>query len=229
MNPETNSGGANPQRRREAHEYFAKGRFQREEEARTRRADQGLTGQRRTEWALRQIGQIAGGGSVFDLACGNGRHFEGLCQVAGKVMAGDYSEAMLGAARGLAPKDRSVPLVRLDAERLPFADKSLDAIFSARFFHHVPKREIRETILAEVFRTSRKVAVVTFKVQYSWEHVMFALKSWVRSKSRRSYRYFIPMAEFEEIAKAHGWKVTRRYAARGGLSSNRVVVMEPSE
>jgi ubiquinone/menaquinone biosynthesis C-methylase UbiE len=225
MNLEATSGKDPFQERK--HDYFAKSRFQLEEAARARRAEQGLTNQLGTEWAIKQIGEIAGGGLLLDLACGNGRHVEDLCEVAGSVLAGDYSEAMLRAARNILPTERQIPLVRLDAEQLPFADKSLDGIFCARFFHHLPKREIREIILAEAFRTSRKVAVVTFKARFSWEHLTFMLKCWVRS--RASYRYFIPMTEFEEIARAHGWKVTRRYAARGGLSSNCVVVMQPME
>jgi len=78
---------------------------------------------------------LAPGDRVLDLACGTGDLCRTL-QDAGAVPVGaDFSAGMLQAARTTAP------LVRADALRLPFADRSFDALtcgFALRNFTALP-------------------------------------------------------------------------------------------
>lgn len=65
-------------------------------------------------------------GSVLDLGCGTG-NLTGLLSQADKVIALDVAAAMLGIARNKFP---NAHYVCADAEALPFADRSLDGVYS---------------------------------------------------------------------------------------------------
>jgi SAM-dependent methyltransferase len=93
---------------------------------------------------------ITGGGETWlDLATGTGiaaRRLSARLPAGGHVIAADLVPAMLREARASAPH---IPLVRLDAARLPFADRGLDGVVCTFALHHI--REQRRA-LAEVHR-----------------------------------------------------------------------------
>jgi ubiquinone/menaquinone biosynthesis C-methylase UbiE len=76
----------------------------------------------------------AAGKSVLEVACGPGPGLGLLATFARRTVAGDYTSSHLEQAR--AQYGQRVPLVRLDALRLPFADGSFDVVvlFEALYF-----------------------------------------------------------------------------------------------
>eukprot|EP00793_Prasinoderma_coloniale_P003578 PRCOL_00002952-RA len=101
------------------------------------------------ETSSRYLRPAAGAGSTLvDLSCGSGlftRRFAGSGEW-GRVVAVDYSEAMLAQAAQFLSEEQAkggasmcpVSLVRADAARLPFATASVDAIHAGAALHCWP-------------------------------------------------------------------------------------------
>ncbi|PIP81576.1 MAG: hypothetical protein CO113_14155 [Elusimicrobia bacterium CG_4_9_14_3_um_filter_62_55] len=78
--------------------------------------------------------RTAGTGAVLEAACGSGRGLAYLAETAERVVGGDYTMALVEAARR--HYQGRIPVLRLDAHRLPFADASFDAVlcFEALYY-----------------------------------------------------------------------------------------------
>lgn len=88
--------------------------------------------------------ELCAGRSVLEVACGHGPGLGLMARAASRLVAGDYTDRLLRfARRQYGPR---VPLVRLDAERLPFADRSFDVIllFEAVYYLRDPSRFLEE-------------------------------------------------------------------------------------
>jgi SAM-dependent methyltransferase len=85
---------------------------------------------------------------LLDLGCGTGQLADRLQRElrGARVTGCDFSAGMLAQAR---PRNRRVRWVRGDAQRLPFADGSFDAVTTTEAFHWFPNRR---RALAECFR-----------------------------------------------------------------------------
>jgi ubiquinone/menaquinone biosynthesis C-methylase UbiE len=84
---------------------------------------------------LLDAAQVGAGMQVLDLACGPGL-VAGAARLRGAMPTGlDFAAAMIGLARATHPEIRSE---EGDAEALPFADASFDAVISNFGVHHVP-------------------------------------------------------------------------------------------
>ena len=88
--------------------------------------------------------------SILDLGCGKGRFASRLTKAGANVVGLDLSPAMLAEANGL---DR----VRGSARRLPFADRSFEAVVAVEVFQHLPAID---DVLAEVRRVLRPGGVI---------------------------------------------------------------------
>jgi SAM-dependent methyltransferase len=80
---------------------------------------------------------------LLDLACGTGVAAQAAAEAGARVTGVDFSPAMLAAAQRLHP---SLDFHAGDAEALPFADASFDAVVANFGIHHVehPERAITE-------------------------------------------------------------------------------------
>ena len=208
-------------------QYFGKERFQSKAEAQRRRVEQGKLGQRLTRWTVEQAKSLVSTGPVLDLACGNGRNLQALATGGMKVLGGDISEPMLKSAQELVTPAGHFPLLRFEAENLPFTDGAFDVTFSVRFFHHLPTRRVRERVLSEAFRVSRNGIVITYKARFTYEHLVSSLRKLLHGVKKTEGRQFIGRSEIEDIARSQGWRVSRDHSVRGCLSANRALVLEP--
>ncbi len=97
---------------------------------------------------------------VLDLACGSGAFLENLAATFPRArLAGvDLSTSYLAEARRLSKVDA---MVQANAERLPFADASLDAVACIYLFHELPPR-VRPRVAAEIARVLKPGGVLTF-------------------------------------------------------------------
>ncbi|HZZ35749.1 MAG TPA: class I SAM-dependent methyltransferase [Caulobacteraceae bacterium] len=87
---------------------------------------------------------------VLDLACGSGAFLKDLSLAfpRARLIGLDLSAAYLAEARR---RSGQTALIQANAERLPFADASLDAVTSVYLFHELPPR-VRMRVAAEIAR-----------------------------------------------------------------------------
>jgi len=84
-------------------------------------------------WVVRWMAQLPAGGSVLDVACGNGRHSRLFAERGCKVTAVDRDPA---SAQALA-KEPNVEFVQADLEagEWPFGDRTFDAVAVTNYLH----------------------------------------------------------------------------------------------
>ncbi|MGH9587496.1 MAG: class I SAM-dependent methyltransferase [Acidobacteriaceae bacterium] len=92
---------------------------------------------------LRNLGGEVNGGTALEIGCGRGAGLELILQQfhAAHVTGIDFDSRQIERARNrLQGKyDGAFTLTEADAERLPFADESFDAVFDFGALHHVPR------------------------------------------------------------------------------------------
>jgi malonyl-CoA O-methyltransferase len=98
---------------------------------------------------------------ILDLGTGTGKALPALAArfPAAEVLGVDLTPAMLQVAASR--PDRAALLVCADAARLPFADQSIDLVFSSLALHWSPALD---TVLAEVRRVLRHPGLFTFTI-----------------------------------------------------------------
>jgi ubiquinone/menaquinone biosynthesis C-methylase UbiE len=97
--------------------------------------------------------------TLVDLACGSGSFLADLTASfpRAKVMGLDLSPAY--AAKAAARSD--APVIQAMAERLPFADNSVDALTCIYLFHELPPK-VRRSVAAEMARVLKPGGVLAF-------------------------------------------------------------------
>jgi ubiquinone/menaquinone biosynthesis C-methylase UbiE len=90
--------------------------------------------------------QYCNGKDVLDLGCGSGQGLGYLAKVAKKVVGADYSASLLRMTQEHY-QDR-IPLIRLDAQVLPFKNQSFDVaiLFEAIYYLKDPQSFIKECV-----------------------------------------------------------------------------------
>lgn len=114
------------------------------------------------------LANIASANRILDLGCGTGMLLASLEKRAEFTVGVDMSAQMLGAARKRAAK---AALVLADADHLPFADESFDAVVSVTLLQNMPdpERTVRE--LARVLRPNGKAIITSLKRKHSLEQL----------------------------------------------------------
>ena len=97
---------------------------------------------------------------VLDLACGSGAFLDNLAATfpRARLLGVDLSTAYLAEARRAS---NVTALAQANAERLPFADNSLDAVTCIYLFHELPPR-VRPRVAAEIARVLEPGGVLAF-------------------------------------------------------------------
>jgi SAM-dependent methyltransferase len=93
---------------------------------------------------------------VGDVGCGNGRYIDALRAAGARVIGVDLSSGMLAGIPGPASE-----LIVADAQSLPLADASLDALLMMHMLYHVPDPERAVKEVTRVLRRSGRVLVAT--------------------------------------------------------------------
>jgi SAM-dependent methyltransferase len=94
-------------------------------------------------------------GEILELACGSGQGLGYLARAAKRVVGGDYSAPLVRIARNHY-QDR-IPLLRLDAQAIPFRDQSFHAILLYEAIYYLPDME---TFARECYRVLRPKGVL---------------------------------------------------------------------
>lgn len=101
------------------------------------------------------------GSRLLDVGCGPGADISTFESAGYDVTGLDLTQSFLRAARD---RDPTASLVRGDMRRLPFGDGSVDGIWSAASFLHVPRSDATPT-LREFRRVLRPAGVVFLSVK----------------------------------------------------------------
>jgi SAM-dependent methyltransferase len=101
---------------------------------------------------------VAPGDRLLDMCCGPGRTAVGAAQRGAVVNGLDFSRAMVEVARS---QCASVTFDEGDAEALPYADATFDAVVSSFGMHHVPRPTVA---MAEAYRVLRPGGRFAFTV-----------------------------------------------------------------
>lgn len=115
---------------------------------------------------------------VLDLGCGTGMFLSELSSRAKFVVGVDASMEMLRIAKGRAGK---AVLVQADADALPFADGSFDAVVSVTLLQNMPDPAATVREVARVLRSGGVAILTVLKHRYLLEK----LEKWVEQAGMR--------------------------------------------
>jgi ubiquinone/menaquinone biosynthesis C-methylase UbiE len=148
---------------------------------------------------------------VLDVPCGGGRVTVHLAKRGYRMSAGDLSDAMLEIARESTTKAGcSCEVARQDVERLSFSDRAFDAIISFRLFHHFPNREIRERVVKELCRVSKRWVALSYFSPASVTSVHRRLRA--AMGGRKSEKHATPLSEVVGYFEQCGFRLVKDYA-----------------
>jgi ubiquinone/menaquinone biosynthesis C-methylase UbiE len=128
-------------------------------------------------------------GRVLDLGCGTGAHAIRLARRGCDVVAVDLSlEGVKAARERFRREERNGVFLVADAERLPFRDKSVEAVWSSLLLHHFPKLDLLPDELARI--SQRSVAAVETNANnlLSWFAFNVVNRIWGLSTTTRNQR-----------------------------------------
>jgi mycothiol synthase len=106
--------------------------------------------------------ELAPGGTVLDVGCGNGPELERLAEIVGRrghVVGLERSTALIADARSRGRERRPIELVHGDAAALPFGDGEFDACRADRTLQHLDRPEVALREMARVTRPGGRVVV----------------------------------------------------------------------
>ena len=154
-----------------------------------RRFKGGLAGpksERKWQMILKAVEGLDGIETVMDLPCGTGRFTSRILEHGWKLINADISQPMLAKAREYTQgSENYLGSARMNAERLPFADGTLDLVISIRFLMHVPK-DVRIRIFREYARVSKRYVVLDVRHKHClnlW---------WKKFRRRLGFRVKVP-------------------------------------
>ena len=126
----------------------------------------------------------AGHHNICDIATGTGKNIAALAEQCTLIIGVDISLEMLRLAqiKCLEMDIDNFMFVQVDAENLPFKNKSFDLVLSTKFFHNIPMKTHRLYFL-EMARVSRQTIILELKNMIAW----FGLIRFI-SKLRRFFR-----------------------------------------
>jgi demethylmenaquinone methyltransferase/2-methoxy-6-polyprenyl-1,4-benzoquinol methylase len=161
------------------------------------------------------------GGQALDVACGSGKLTAELARLAGTglVVGMDFSGRMLLEAQGKEPG----PLyVRGDALRLPFPDRTFDAVTIAFGLRNLADPELGLREMARVLKPGGKAVVLEFvrprpgplgRLYRAYLVHVLPVVGGLLSGQPRAYRYlsstvdsYLAPEELVELARKAGWR-----------------------
>lgn len=113
-------------------------------------------------------------GKVLDLGCGTGMLLSELARRSGFAVGIDSSLEMLELAR---KRRGNAALVLADADHLPFADRSFDAVVSVTLLQNMPNPAATVKEVARVTKPEGVLIITTLK----HKHSLRELEHWIRA------------------------------------------------
>lgn len=153
-----------------------------------------------------KMAEISGRDRVLDVATGTGFMAIAVADVGAEVIAADFTREMLMEARSLFGDRGNVSLALADADRLPFAEGSFDAVTCRVSVHHFANPEAAFNEMARVCRVGGRVMIMDVvssedPAKSELHNQMGRLRD---SSEVRQYR----LSELEQMIRASGLKVS---------------------
>jgi ubiquinone/menaquinone biosynthesis C-methylase UbiE len=171
----------------------------------------------------RELRRFPAGGLVLDAACGTGRITALLRQHGFRVAGCDVSPAMMAVARrrlsSLGYDD--VPLAESGVERLPYPDRSFDAVTCIGLLMHLDE-DVRIRALREFARVSRGPLILQYGCVDTCQRLIARVTGVPPGGVRR------PVLETEmlsDLARS-GLEADARFWVMRGVSSSVIVVVD---
>ena len=160
--------------------------------------------------------ELTGAGLVLEVGAGTGLVTAAIAKVARRVVATDYSEAMLGVLRANIERAglSNVECLRRDIYALEFEPRSFDAVVCANVLHLVPDLPGAIAALRAVLRPGGKLVAPAFCHAETW--FSLALSRVLALTGFPAHRRFTSASLREELEHA-GLRVTRQEMIPGAI------------
>lgn len=155
------------------------------------------------------------GKRILEVACGRGGFVRLLASQGAKVVGADFSQVALQIAAGKQANgtaDNSAALSQADAQQLPFADNSFDAVISCETIEHLaePAAAVRE--MARVCRPSGFLYLTTpnyFNFMGLYRIYDKLLKRERVNEETQPHENYWTFSAIRKILRGAGWNVLR--------------------
>lgn len=173
------------------------------------------------ERALAYAGDVH---TVLDLPCGTGRFTGALARRGHDVVGSDISLEMIQQALHAPGSEHAAVtgFVQADGERLPFRDRSFDAVVAIRFTQHIePAPRVR--ILKEFRRVTRRWLIIDYRHRYTFRYPLRQLRSALGLARKPLVR--ISRRELEDELAAAGFELRRIFRVSWPVFSDKWIVV----
>jgi SAM-dependent methyltransferase len=150
---------------------------------------------------------------ILEVACGRGGFVRELTRGGASVTGCDFSESALRIAQAKLPKAKdkaNVQLIQADAQTLPFANESFDAVISCETIEHVPDAR---SALGEMYRVTRGGGRLFLTTpNYANFMGLYELYAFFRHPGRKDDQPFDRRQWFAQIrrdVRSSGWEIVR--------------------
>lgn len=136
-------------------------------------------------------------GTVIDLGCANGRHFDLITNSRNRLIGIDNSIEFLKIAKEQLRvkinnelKKNQIQIIQADLNYLPIRSTSINSIFSIAAIHHLKTKELRAKIFSEISKVLKNGGFIIFTVWRRWQKRFYIhfLKDWIKRRFYPSYK-----------------------------------------
>ena len=124
-------------------------------------------------WVFDELGKLPADANILELGCGAGTMWK---ECADRIPAGwritlsDLSDGMLDSAwRNLIVTGRGFKFEKIDAQSIPYADQTFDAVIANHMLYHVPDRKQALTEIKRVLKNGGSVIASTVGANHMQE------------------------------------------------------------
>lgn len=163
---------------------------------------------------------------ILDMPSGHGRFTPQLRKHAGeRLVCADLRTSRLKALVA-EESEAGVPIETREVDifqDVPLANATFDLVFNFRFFHHVNEGHLREHVIGELVRLSRRYILVSY---YDTVSVHALQKRIWRRKGHKRSLPMVPRLKFLGMFEALGCRVIADEGVLPGIHAHRIALLE---
>lgn len=156
---------------------------------------------------------------IVDIPCGAGKLFPLYDNMT--VIGIDSSEAMLSQVT----KRNNIKVIKGDIRNIPLPDNYVDMAICHRFLHRIKPR-LHEVILKEIFRVTKKYAILYYSVKGPFSRFIFNMERLFHIGTRGNVYYMTENDIIKELEKLEWDILTTRTVLPFGISTGFLVLLK---